>query len=356
MDDTEVQKVIDQSYRKLYQVASPPIRRYILEEVLQADNDDAIVQKVIAECERYPPKMKILNSIREDGTWPISKQRKMSEDTGPGPPFGWTYITMLRNLYMLTDYWTSRSEGRIDLVLKRILNWQVAGGYIPGPWTDAFPIPHYNGFALRNLLRFGLEKNKRVQKLIRWLLSMQRPDGGWIVPYLQDVKYLPEYRNMKMADFIKAIGAVDRPRLDLKKLEQIPSCIWSTMGVVRGLIQSREWVHSKEVRRGADFFLDRFFKRNYHATFYQSEKNWTRLKYPTYFGSGLGGLDILSHIGYGPDDERMERPIRWLMSMRAKDGFWYQSERPQPEKDQWITATSLVILSTYLRNGRGRKA
>jgi len=356
LDETEIQKVIDQSYRKLYQVASPPVRRYILDEVLQADPDDAIVQQVIAECERYPPKMKILSSIREDGTWPISKQRNMAEDNGPGPPLGWTYITMLRNLYTLTEYSTSRSEGRIELVLKRILSWQAPDGYIPGPWTGAFPIPHYNGFALRNLLKFELEKDKRVQKLIRWLLSIQRPDGGWIIPFLEDVKYLPEYRNLKMADFIEAIKTLDRSKLDPGQFEQIPSCIWTTMGVVRGLIQSRDWIHSEQVRRGADFFLDRFFKRNYHATFYQSEKNWTRLKYPTYFGSGLGGLDILCYIGYGPDDERMERPIRWLMSMRAKDGFWYQSERPQPEKDQWITAISLVTLSRYLRNGRGRKA
>lgn len=356
MDETEIQKVIDQSYRKLYQVASPPIRRYILEEVLQADPDDAIVQQAIAECGRYPPKMKILSSIREDGTWPISKQRKTAEDNGAGPPLGWTYITMLRNLYMLTEYSTSRSEGRIELVLKRILSWQAPEGYIPGPWTGAFPIPHYNGFALRNLLRFGLEKDKRVQRIIRWLLSIQRLDGGWTIPFLEDVRYMPEYKNMKMAEFIQAIKSVDKSKFDSAQYEQIPSCIWTTMGVVRGLIQSRDWIHSEEVRRGANFFLDRFFKKNYHVTFYQSEKNWTRLKYPTYFGSGLGGLDILCYIGYGPDDERMERPIRWLMSMRAKDGFWYQSERPQPEKDQWITAISLVILSRYLRNGQGRKA
>ena len=119
--------------------------------------------------------------------------------------------------------------------------------------------------------------------------------------------------------------------------------------VVRAFTWDPKLLRSKEARQGADFFLDRFFKRNHHSSFLQSEKNWTTLKYPTSFGSGLLALDILTSMDYGPDDERMERPIRWLLNARSKDGFWYRSERPEPEKNQWITEVAITILDRYAR-------
>ena len=105
----------------------------------------------------------------------------------------------------------------------------------------------------------------------------------------------------------------------------------------------------KATWKGAEFFLDRFFQRNYHSVFYKSEANWTMLKYPTYFGSGLCALDILTYMGFGPDDPRMDKPIRWLLGARSKDGFWHRFERPQPVTDQWITVIALSALSRYAR-------
>jgi hypothetical protein len=105
--------------------------------------------------------------------------------------------------------------------------------------------------------------------------------------------------------------------------------------------------YSREMKRGADFVLDRIFKRNYHASFYLSEKNWTTLKYPLYFGSGLGAIEVLASMGYGSEDERMGEAVKWLLKVRSKDGFWYRSDRPSPDKDQWITLVALSILVRY---------
>jgi hypothetical protein len=49
----------------------------------------------------------------------------------------------------------------------------------------------------------------------------------------------------------------------------------------------------------------------------------------------------------------MERPINWLAGSRSADGFWNQSERPHPEKDQWITEIALSILNRYSESMRG---
>lgn len=343
----EIRKVVQESSSKLLQVSPPPIRYYLLVGMMGRDKNDPIVQHTVELAARYPPRVKLLNALREDGTWPISSSRCVQEQRGPGPPVGWTFLTMLNNLYTLGDYVTSNREGNVPTALERILSWVGEEGYILGPKTAAFPMPQYNGFALRNLLQFEMEEDPRTKRLTRWLLSTQRHDGGWNIPYIQDVRYLPAYRHMKASAFWDLIEGDERPPYDPSEYDSVPSCIWTTMMVVRAFSWNVDLSSSKAAKRGAEFFLDRFFKRNHHTSFYHSEKNWTMLKYPTSQGSGLTALDILTYMGYGPDDERMRKPIEWLLKCRSRDGFWHRSQRPHPEKDMWITETAITILSRY---------
>lgn len=350
MDLGEIERVVNQSANKLLHTSSPPVRCWLLTQVTNRDKDDVMMDEAIRQCEAYPPKVKLLDKLREDGTWPIPKHKKVVEDAGPGPPIGWTYRTILWNLSTLADYRTTRAESHVEAALQNILKWQCKEGYIPGPWTDVFPLPYFNGYASNLLLRFGLEEDKRVQRLLNWLVSMQRPDGGWNIPYLDDLRYLPEYRWMKMNELLREIGKMDKLKRDPEMFAHIPSCHWSTMLVVWGLIDSPRYSKSKEVRRGAEFFLDRFFKRNSHTSYYLTEKHWTSFRYPIRFGNGLMALDILTRLGYGPDDSRMDKPISWLVGARSPDGLWSQSQRPHPERDQWISLIALRSLARYVQN------
>ena len=347
---SEIDRVVQESARKLLQVSVPPVKYWLLVDTLGKDERDTLVQRTIAECKMYPLRLKLLRTLREDGTWPISKVRKTAEDAGPGPPVGWTYTTMLRNLQLLDDCYTERSEGLVSLALERILSWQNKDGYILGPKHDIFPLPHCNGYALRNFFILEMEDDPRVKKLADWLLSIQRHDGGWVIPYQEDVKYLPEYKHMKMQNFLELVRKGATPASDPKGFKDVPSCIWTTMMVIRGLARSEEYSRRREVLRGADFFLDRFFERNPHSAYCHSERNWTHLRYPPYPGNGLIALYLLAVLGHGPGDERMERPIRWLLNARHQDGFWWQSDRPHAQKDQWITGMAIETLSRYSKN------
>ena len=307
------------------------------------------MQKALAETERYPPRVKLLGTLRDDGTWPISRVRKAEEDGGPGPPFGWTSTTVLRNLYMLYEYFTPPGTGHMDAALENILRWQHDDGYIMGPDRDMLPRPAYNGLALSVLYRFKKGNDPRVGRIIRWLLENQRHDGGWNIPYLQDARYRPEYRHTRLPEFIRAVQAGQVPMCTPEQSKKIPSCVWSTLGALRGLNWSEIHRQDREVKKGGDFVLNHFFTRNYHSGFYYSEKNWTMLKFPVYYGSGLTAIDCLEYMGFGPDDPRMDKPIRWLMGMRHSDGFWYRSTRPHNIDDQWITVTALMVLAFYSR-------
>lgn len=345
----ELDRIIQESSRKLLQTAAPPIKCWLLEFVLHKDREDAAMQKALAEAEHYPPRVKLLSTLREDGTWPISKQRKAVEDGGPGPPFGWTSVTVLRNLYMLYEYFAPLDARNIDAALESILSWQHEDGYIMGPEQDMLPRPSHIGLAMCVLHRFEKQRDPRVGRLIKWLLDNQRHDGGWNIPYIQDARYRPEYRFMRMSDFIKLVRKGNVPECGEEEASKIPSCIWSSLGAIRGFAWSKPHFRDKNVRRGGDFVLNNFFRRNYHTNFNYSERNWTMLKFPVHHGSGLTALDCLGYLGFGPYDERMEKPIRWLISMRKSDGYWYRSVRPHHLDDQWVTVTVLEVLSYYAR-------
>ena len=323
------------------------MRYWLLRQVLDKDEKDRAVQHALKECASYPPKLKLLRKMNADGTWPIPSSKLLAEEAGPGQPVGWTYRTMLWNLFTLSEYKATRSEAHIDRSLRKILGWQEDEGYIPGPWTNLVPVAYYDGYALYLMTRFGLQQDKHVQKLSNWLLSLQREDGGWNTPLVMDLHYTPEYRAMRMRDFFELVGKRGWRSFDFKRLTQYPSCSYITMMVTWGLMQQPKLARSSAVHRGAEFFLDRFFKKNPHPSYYMTENHWTRLKYPYRFGSGLMALDILTELGYGPDEQRMEKPVKWLAGLRHADGMWSQSERPHPERDQWITLIALRVLHRY---------
>jgi hypothetical protein len=350
MPTNDLARMVDETALKLLQMASPPVRYLLLRDTLEASTRDMRVKRAIEDCRRYPPRVKLLGKMRPDGTWPIPTSKRREEEWGRGPPYGWTYFTMLRNLNDLADYETTAKEGHVRESMEKILSWQAEDGHIPGPWDVTFALPQYNGYALRMFIRFGMEKDPRVKRLMKWLLEMQRPDGGWRVPFLEDVKYQPKYRLMRQNVFLDLVREGKLPPYDPKEHDDIPSCIWTTMMVVRGFSQNSENSLMPEVRKGAEFFLDRFFKRNYHSLLYQSQNNWTKLRDPTFYGSGLLALDILTWLGYGVDDSRMHRPIKWLIEARSSDGLWHQSDRPDPRKAEWITEAALCTLRRYAKS------
>lgn len=343
----DVEKAVDETVAKLGQMGVPPVRRWILEWVLRKERSNPALQRAMEECKTYRPMLKLLASQNPDGTWPIPRQRKAEEDAGPGPPYGWTHATMVRNLYMLFEYWATRDMGHIENTLELLLSWQDERGFIRGPEMDGIPRPHSNGLTLGVMIKFGMKGDPRVERLLTALLKVQRHDGGWNIPYLQDMRYLPEFKYMDLDSFRQRLAAGNVPEYHPEDYGDIPSCIWSTLGVLRGISMYRSLNGEKNIRRAAEFVLDRFFMRNYHSSLYQSGSNWTMLKFPTYAGSGLTALDTLVHMGFGPNDERMEKPIMWLLNARSKDGMWHRTERPHPIDDQWISLVCLEILGHF---------
>jgi hypothetical protein len=344
----DINRMVDESANKLLQSSSPSVRYWTLKDIMGKDREDTSIQRALDECEKYPPRLDILRRMNPDGTWSVAgacENRPHSNVRGLQYAI---HTTMLKNLLKLLHFVTPPGNDQVDLTLNKLLSWQAADGHIRGPMTHGFPQPHYNGYALYLSVGF-MDEEPRLVRLAEWLMSCQRKDGGWNMPFVQDVRYLPEYRHLSMDEFIALMQKDGKDRHDPSKLQDVPSCHWTTMMVLWGLNEMVWTRKSKCVKRGTDFLLDRFFLRNPHSNFYESDRNWTAVKYPHNKCSGLAALDVLIKAGRGPDDPRMDRPIRWLMSSRYRDGFWTESDRPHTETGQWITLIALWILSQYAK-------
>lgn len=87
---SEIREVVVESSHKLYQMAIRPVKFRMLRDVMGKDFDDPLVQQARIERESYLPRIRLLNAMREDGTWSLPKQKMIEEERGPGPPVGWT--------------------------------------------------------------------------------------------------------------------------------------------------------------------------------------------------------------------------------------------------------------------------
>ena len=348
MLEDEVRKVIEISSNKLLQSSSPSVRYWVLTDIVRKGREDLQVQRALDECERYPPRVRLVQGIQADGTWPISERQRRMDPADFHAPSYHIHMTQLKNLLRLLHFVTRLGDERIDPALERLLSWQTEEGYIAGPVVHPFPQPHYNGYALYILAGFMPETDPRVARIAEWLMSTQRRDGGWSMPYIQDVRYLPEYRRMRTEEFVRVMRRGEKPRMTPADMQDVPSCHWTTMLVLWGLAEKPELRNCRVVQRGTDLILNRFFQRNPHDNLYPHGRNWTTIRYPHNKCNGLAALDVLTKIGKGPDDPRMERPIRWLLSARYRDGFWTDSDRPHAEAGQWMTLVAIEVLDRFI--------
>ncbi len=349
MQASPINRIVDESSRKLLQIASPSVRYWVLTDIMQKGKEDREVQRTLDECRTYRPMLRLVESIRPDGTWPIPASQRNLAPGGLHPPSYHEHMTILKNLLSLLHYNCDHTDRRIQPVLDRLMSWQTDEGYIQGPLGHPFPQPHYNGHALCDLCGFDREYDRDVNRIAEWLYSTQRADGGWVMPYVQDVMCLPQYKDMSVEEFVQMMreGGEDVPTPD--DLKGVPSCHWTTLMVLWGLMEQSWMRKDPRVRKATSFLAGRFFKKNPHANFYQSEKNWTMVKYPPNKCGGLVALYVMTKMGVGAEEPRMEEPVKWLISARYRDGFWTESNRPHTEAGQWLTLMAILALDRYAK-------
>ena len=200
---------------------------------------------------------------------------------------------------------------------------------------------YYTGAILALLIKAGYEDDPRIEKGLRWLLSIRQDDGGWTIPILTH-KYDRETAYKLTREYMEPVEP-DRAKPF--------SHNWTDM-VLRGFAAHREYCKCQEARKAADLLKSRFFQPDAYTS-YKAASYWVRFLF--WWPNIITSLDSLSLMGYSKDDPDVRKALNWLAENQLSNGLWRTSyvdgaknETPN-ERRLWLTLTIARIFKRFYK-------
>ena len=261
----------------LLQRTDPSVRYFALKDLCDRTEGDPQVRAARAQIGRKGWAWEILSLQGPSGQWATYRD----EPTNLYLP---KYNSTNFLLIVLSELGMTRKDGRVARAARLLLDrWS---GPKEGVWGEAGAETCITGNGVRMMVRFGFLEDKRIQRAIDWLVSAQKPDGGW---------HCWRSRTGTLA-------------------------AWEAMAAFAVIPPgARSASVLRAIERGAEFFLERGLLREADGSSYEP---WWRIHSPTHsYDDFLVGLDVLTALGYG-SDRRLRPALQLLERKRGKDGAW----------------------------------
>lgn len=281
---------------------------------------------------KYAARIRIEESQRPDGSWFERKKesRGLWEKT-------YCIVDTLKNLISLHDYSCTLKEEVVQKGIDFLFSTQTREGDFRGAYLNEYA-PIYHSLSLEILCRYGLDKDKKVQKGFRWIIRNRQNDSGWAIPYRtvgeEELKGRYHRANAKAADPIQP----DKTQ---------PFSHLVTGMVLRAFAESPTWRKKKEVWQVGRMLLNRFFLEDKYED-RRFSLHWEELSYPFWSTNILNSLDSLSKIGFSPEEEKVKEALEWLLQKQNSQGFWESASRKTALEDHlWVTLAVLRVLKRF---------
>ncbi len=278
---------------------------------------------------KYALRVRLFETQRGDGSWCDRTIDKPTAQTK-----AWVIIDTLKNLFHLYDFGCSVREEGISRAINFLLSLQTKEGDFRGAFYNEY-VPTFHALALEILCRFGLDKDKRVQRGFRWLADHRQDDGGWIIPYQvrQPYRLEKQYR--------LPTPASPGP---LQFESSLPSSARVTGIVLRAFAESPTWRGKKIVRQAAELLANRLFEPDCYES-NPTRETWEELHYPFWTTDVLIVLDVLSRLGFTTDHPKVGQAVDCLLRKQNSLGFWECSNHAATFEDHlWVTLSVLRVL------------
>ena len=180
-----------------------------------------------------------------------------------------------------------------------------------------------------SLAKFGLSKDKQIQKAVKYLVGLVR-ENGW-----------PCVVSKELGKF-RGPGRKDDP------------CPYATLGMIKMLSQFNEWNDSQEVHAGTECLLDLWQNsRELHPYMFYMGTDFRKVKAPFIWYDILHVLDVLSQFKWLKNDSRIKEMIDVLRTKANGEGKyipesiwmawkgWDFAQKKQPSR--WLTFLALRI-------------
>ena len=300
---------------------------------LKKDILDVPVDRESKNLRKYSMRVRILETQQPDGSW---------WDKRSDTPLHWERtlyrVDTLRNLYRLYDYGCTLRDEEIAKSIDFLFSLQTKEGDFRGTVLNEYT-PTFHALVLEILCRYGLDKDKRVQKGFRWLLENRQKDGGWALYRRQ-----PTNGNQGAAALPLA-GATAAQPYKPNRTQHFSHHV--TGMVLRALAESSVWRKSKETRHVGGLLLGSFFCDEVYGdkTF---PSDWERICYPLWNTDILASLDSLSKIGFAPDDPTIGKGLSWILGKQSPEGIWECGNGKAGLEDHlWATLAVLRVLKRF---------
>ncbi|OGO07915.1 MAG: hypothetical protein A2Y92_05425 [Chloroflexi bacterium RBG_13_57_8] len=276
---------------------------------------------------------KLLRKQRADGAW-----EKAGKDTNIYPPYYYSLVETYKRFRILVErYQFNKEHLSIAKAAEFLFSCQTPEGDIRGFIGNQYAT-YYTGYVIALLIKAGYKSDPRVEKGMRWLLSMRQDDGGWTVP-IQTVKYDRETWLNLTSRYMKTV------RHDRTK----PFSHMATDMVLRAFAAHPLYSRSQEARVVGALLKSRFFQPDVYTS-YQSPKYWTRFVF--WWPNLLTSLESLALLDFTRDDPDIRRGLDWFIERQEPDGLWkLESGKAINLKDtgerQWLGLAVCRLLKSY---------
>ena len=252
---------------------------------------------------KLPEVQKILRNQQSDGSWKYSGKKAVGY-----PEFHYPLIQTWKNFRVLVEqYELTKKHQAMRKAAEFLFSCQTEQGDIRGMLANQYAT-YYTGAILAHLIQAGYEDDVRVEKGLRWLISMRQDDGGWTIPILT-----PKFDRKTMYRLTSEYAVPVEP--DRSK----PFSHNCTDMVLRAFAAHQKYRNCNEVRKAADLLKSRFFKPDVYTS-YKAASNWVRFAF--WWPNIVTSLDSLSLMGYSKDDPDIRKALNWLVENQLSNGLW----------------------------------
>jgi hypothetical protein len=286
-----------------------PVRYFTRRDLLDEDTGPT------SDLWGLPEPKRLLRHQLDDGSW-----KYPGKNPEKYPDVNYRLLETYKRLRLLVGkYGFNRSHPAIERAAEYVFSCQTGEGDIRGVYANQYH-PHYDGVFLEFLIKAGYPDDPRVEKCLKWLLSVRMDDGGWAHSTMT--------RGLKWKEMMD---------LSTKNSEPIPfdrSKPFSnniTGMTLRGFACHPRYRHSEEAKKAGELLTTRFFKPNVYNS-YKAADNWVRFQYPFWWNNLLMALDSLSLMGFDRDDVEIQRALDWFVENQSEDGLWENSYRKRAKK------------------------
>jgi hypothetical protein len=167
---------------------------------------------------------------------------------------------------------------------------------------------YYTGTIMADLIQAGYTNDPRIERSIRWLLSMRQEDGAWTIPILTH-KFDRETQHRLTSRRAKPVEP-DRTKPF--------SHNWTDM-VLRAFAAHPKYRNSNEAKHAGELLKSQFFQPDAYTS-YRSPEYWVRFGF--WWPNLLTSLESLVKLGFTKDDNDIKKALDWFIKNQQKNGLW----------------------------------